>query len=310
MSGDQARPGPRRSVTGSGRGMLQRFHTHLHDAWGGLARSTPTGWVDDADGLTCIATGSTSPSFNLAITGAGRGDPEAALDGALRRYRHAGLRWLLKLQPELDRELVAHARHRGIAFDEEPVYGISLRPWTDPAPPGGLSVSVAGRDTIEDAVRCFAESFGVDPADVRRELGPNLLTVPSFTVFVGYLGSEPVATSMLATTPGVRLAGVYSVATRPSHQGRGFGTALTRAALVAARAQGYETAVLEPSEMGAPMYRRMGFEPIGSYLEAVMPPPRDEDRPGAAAGDGRVTQTATSPAAGPSPGSARPKSVS
>jgi predicted acetyltransferase len=42
------------------------------------------------------------------------------------------------------------------------------------------------------------------------------------------------------------------------------------AALVAAREQGYDTAVLEPSPIGAPMYRRMGFEPIGTYLEAIM----------------------------------------
>jgi predicted acetyltransferase len=104
---------------------------------------------------------------------------------------------------------------------------------------------------------------------VRRELGPNLLRIPTFTVLVGYVADEPVATSLLATTADVGLAGVYSVATRPLHRGRGFGTALTRAALLEARASGYDTAVLEPSPMGAPMYRRMGFEPFASYLEAV-----------------------------------------
>jgi ribosomal protein S18 acetylase RimI-like enzyme len=79
-----------------------------------------------------------------------------------------------------------------------------------------------------------------------------------------------VATSMLATSPSVQLAGIYSVATRPAHRGRGFGTALTRAALLSARAAGYDSAVLEPSPEGAGMYRRMGFEPLGTYLEAIM----------------------------------------
>lgn len=75
---------------------------------------------------------------------------------------------------------------------------------------------------------------------------------------------------MLATTATVQMAGMYSVATRPSHRGRGFGTAVTAAALLAAQAQGFDTAVLEPSPMAATMYRRMGFEPFTTYLEALM----------------------------------------
>ena len=78
---------------------------------------------------------------------------------------------------------------------------------------------------------------------------------------------------MLATTPEVGLAGTYSVATRPAHRGRGFGTAVTAAALNEAVRQGYETAVLEPSPSGARLYRRMGFAPFTSYLEAVIGPP-------------------------------------
>ncbi len=251
--------------------MLRRFHGHLHDAWRRLSLSTPTGWATDANGLTCMATGSSSPSFNLAISGGELADPGSALAGAAERYRRAALPWLLKLQPELDQELVAEALRRGVEFDEAPVSWMSLRPWSVGArPTAGLSIVAAGKDTIEDAVQCFADAFGADPDELRRELGPNLLTVPSFTVFIGYLAGEPVATSMLATTPSVHLAGVYSVATRPPHRGRGFGTALTSAALLEARARGYETAVLEPSPMGTPMYRRMGFEPLGTYLEAVM----------------------------------------
>lgn len=135
-----------------------------------------------------------------------------------------------------------------------------------------LSVVVAiDHDTSEDAVRCLAAAFQSDPADVRRDLGPNLLTVPSFTVLVGYRSGEPVATSMLATTPSVRPAGVYSVATRPASQRRGFGTAITAAALPVARAGGYDTAVREPSTVGPPMYRRMGFGPFAPYLVGVVP---------------------------------------
>ncbi len=255
--------------------LLQRFHGHLHDVWCRLALSVPGGWVEEASGLRCIATGSSSPSFNLALSGETLRDPRVALDAAHDRFGGVGLRWLLKLHPELDREMVVHAQHRGLELDAEPVYGMPIGSWAATAvlpSAAPLSVSVAGQDTIDDAVRCFAEAFDADPAAVSRELGPNLLTVPSFTVFVGYLAGEPVASSMLASTRSVDLAGIYSVATRPTHRGRGFGTALTAAALRAAGEQGYDTAVLEPSPSGAPMYRRMGFEPLTTYLEAVIAP--------------------------------------
>jgi ribosomal protein S18 acetylase RimI-like enzyme len=262
-------------VAGDRRELLRRFHGHLHDVWGRLARSVPGGWVVEASGLTCLATGSSSPSFNLALSGEGRIVPSVALDAADDRFREAGLRWLLKLQPELDHELVVQARSRGLDFEEEPVYAMPIRPWVATAAllsASPLSILEAGRDTIADAVSCFVDAFDADPGAVARELGPNLLTIPTFTVLVGYLSGEPVATSMLATTRSVGLAGVYSVATRPAHRGRGFGTALTAAALASASEQGFDIAVLEPSPSGAPMYRRMGFEPFATYLEAVISP--------------------------------------
>lgn len=258
--------------------LARRFHGHLRDVWTRLARSVPGGWVHDAHGLRCIATGSPSPSFNLALSDPDRGDPGTALDAAHARFADAGLSWLLKLSPQLDDDLARHARQLGLDLEEEPVYAMPIRPQiaTSASPSASpsasrLSIRVADHDTIDDAVACFADGFGTEVDAVRRELGPNLLSIPTFTVFVGELDGEAVATSMLATTAEVGLAGIYSVATRVAHQGRGLGTALTAAALTAAAQQGYDTAVLEPSPSGAPMYRRMGFEPVTSTLEAVVP---------------------------------------
>ncbi len=262
-------------MRGDRRALVQRFHGHLHDVWTRLARSVPGGWVEEASGMRCIATGSSSPSFNLALSAEGLREPQAALAAAHDRFAGARLRWLLKLQPELDRAVVEQARRRGLEFDEEPVFGMPIRAWAARAEvtsDAALSIDVAGRDTIHDAVHCFAAAFDAAPEEVGRELGPNLLTVPTFTVFVGYVAGEPVASSMLATTRDVGLAGIYSVATRPTQRGRGFGTALTAAALAEAGRQGYDTAVLEPSPSGEAMYRRMGFEPLTTYLEAVVSP--------------------------------------
>jgi predicted acetyltransferase len=55
------------------------------------------------------------------------------------------------------------------------------------------------------------------------------------------------------------IAGVYDVSTVPAARQRGIGTMMTVAMLQEARAHGYETAFLQPSEMGEALYRRLGF---------------------------------------------------
>ena len=70
-----------------------------------------------------------------------------------------------------------------------------------------------------------------------------------------------VATSMLFLHDG--LAGIYGVATLPEHRGRGLGAHLTAEPLRAAWERGYTTGLLQASEMGAPVYERIGFRTHG-----------------------------------------------
>lgn len=227
--------------------------------------------VEELSGLTCMATGSTSPFFNPADSSANLVDPQSALDGALDRHRSAELAWLLKLQPDLDREMVAHARRRGVDFEQQPVWRISMRAWADPAPrpTASLSIVAAGRDTIADAVWCFAEAFGrsrgrsartgAEPAD--RAVVHGLHREP-----VGRTGGYVHVGDDSQCAAGGRLQRRDStVASRPRvrhrpHQSRppcGTGP-------------GLRICCLGPSPMGEAMYRRMGFESFGTYLEAVM----------------------------------------
>ena len=77
-------------------------------------------------------------------------------------------------------------------------------------------------------------------------------------LFVRYLNSEPVDTNMLFTGGGV--ASVYAIAALPSTRGKGIGAAITLKPMLDARDKyGYKYAVLFSTEMGAPVYERIGF---------------------------------------------------
>lgn len=78
--------------------------------------------------------------------------------------------------------------------------------------------------------------------------GPDLLG------FVGYVDGEPVATSAAFLSHGV--VDVEMVSCVESHRGKGIGEAMTWAAT---RADPDRTAMLMASDLGQPIYRRMGY---------------------------------------------------
>ena len=99
------------------------------------------------------------------------------------------------------------------------------------------------------------------------EVGLGITPVRSRRRYIGYLEGTPVATSMLIFYAGV--AGIFAVATLPEARRQGIGAAMTLTPLLAAREMGYRVGTLYASEMGLPVYRRLGFQTvcgIGTYL--------------------------------------------
>jgi len=89
----------------------------------------------------------------------------------------------------------------------------------------------------------------------------------SFRHSIGYVDGRAVATASLFFGGGT--AGIYNVYTVPAMRGRGFGAALTRAAVNDACGAGYRRVVLQATRDSAPLYRRLGFVEhcsIGHYL--------------------------------------------
>ena len=87
--------------------------------------------------------------------------------------------------------------------------------------------------------------------------------------YVGYVGETPAATAEATVNDGV--VGLYNICTLPDFRQRGFGTAMTLQPLLDAREVNCHTAVLQATEAGARVYKRLGFETFGTITEYKPP---------------------------------------
>lgn len=89
------------------------------------------------------------------------------------------------------------------------------------------------------------------------------------TFFLAHVDGRPVAGAEVHVASGV--AGIYGVATLAAHRGRGLATHLMAAALRDIEARGISWAVLQATERGSSIYRRLGFRSLGRCVEFASP---------------------------------------
>jgi len=113
------------------------------------------------------------------------------------------------------------------------------------------------RDFLTVAADAYA-TYGAPPAYAADAFASlDSVCAPHIQGFVGYILTLPVAAAAVYVTHGV--AGIGWVGTRPEQRGKGYGEAVTWAAIREGFRRGGAFANLQASPMGRPIYERMGF---------------------------------------------------
>jgi GNAT superfamily N-acetyltransferase len=117
--------------------------------------------------------------------------------------------------------------------------------------------------------RAVTVGFGSDPAVALGTACPSLLERAECVVYVGYADGDPVVSGLGWRTG--RTIGVYSIATIESARRRGYGAAMTARVVADGVVAGCDVSALQASEMGRPIYERLGFRTVVRYAAYVDP---------------------------------------
>jgi Acetyltransferase (GNAT) domain len=117
---------------------------------------------------------------------------------------------------------------------------------------------VTERKGFEDFKNVIEDSYGFGEA-----VTSTILEDPDLTLFVAYVDNVPAATSLSYITQNV--VGVFWVGTAKHFRHRGLGAAITWRAVYDGIEKGCIVASLQASDLGKPVYERMGFQTLIEY---------------------------------------------
>ena len=232
-----------------------------------LAKAQPQGATLDRNGALHAMSGARIGMMNPSLVYAAD-RIETAIDDALTFHaRHATPVWNLVTRA-IDAERVGPvAEARGFTAP----YDLPLMILdTIPDAPARDDLTITRATDLAGVIehlRTCATGFGMNFADIEI-LADGAFLDPRFLVFTGHVDGQPVTASLAAFSDGTGepCVGVWNVCTLPDHRGKGLGPAMTAHAAAAGRdAWGATTAFLQSSEMGYPVYQKMGYDEVARW---------------------------------------------
>lgn len=174
--------------------------------------------------------------------------------------------WLVREgvpEAEIKKSLLSHGLTFRESYGAEMAADLESVPEDLPLPTGLRIVRVEDKETLRQWIHVASLGFEVAERyeNVWYEFFAEAIFQQPFWTYLALLDGRPVGTSQLFLSAGV--AGIYNVTCLPEARGQGIGAAITQTPLLDARSIGYRVAILQASELGSRVYRRLGFRDFG-----------------------------------------------
>jgi len=186
--------------------------------------------------------------------------------GHFRSLNIKRLSWLTQAGvpfAELNDVLHAHGLNYRGSFATEMAIDLALLPDRSPAHPDLRIVPVDDEDALKQWIHIASVGFKISEEfeQVWHDIFVDTISDVRFKTYLALLNGKPVGTSQLFLSEGA--AGIYNITCLPEARGQGIGSAVTLAPLLEARQMGYRMGILQASQKGYNVYRRLGFQDFG-----------------------------------------------
>jgi GNAT superfamily N-acetyltransferase len=235
----------------------------LMEAWRVFIPRLPTGTIEERDGVLAALGNVPLPFYNLAVADGPISDTDQMaerLETAKALADSCPYPWFFGLAEEWAPEgWETSVEDAGLA-SAMVIYGMVTDSLAEPVRP--LPDLVIRRVEDERTARDIAEingiAYGMPQEMIECICNMHLWEGPS-AGFVGYVDGEPVSAS--ATFPVAGTVYVALVATHPDHMRKGYGEAVMRRSVEVGQDEwGITRTSLHATDMGRPLYARMGYE--------------------------------------------------
>jgi hypothetical protein len=165
----------------------------------------------------------------------------------------------------------AAARELGLTNEIE-FPGMTVTPQELRAPATGPKILRAdSAELLAQALAVGASGFGAPPALIASVYSIEVAQLEGLETYLARVDGVDVSTAVGFTVD--KGTAIFSVATPEQHRGRGYGAAVTAAAVQGGFGRGAELAGLQSSPLGESVYRRLGFREVETY-RLFAPPPK------------------------------------
>ena len=216
-------------------------------------------------GIGTYLTGLPAPFFNQIVVVNDEATDDA-MGAAVATARDRPARFCVVLRRGADDRFAPVLADLGLVLDEHVMPGMALHPIpsTIDRAADGFDIRVV-RDAagLDDHVRVAAEGYGFAEWIARAVIGEELWSRDGCAVYVGYDADAPVSAGFSVRTG--RTLGIFTMATVPAARGHGHASAMTARVVADGVAAGCDVAALQASEMGRPIYERLGFRLVQEY---------------------------------------------